>query len=70
MDFAGHFQARPERIGRVKESRRIRGAFCILVYRSLSTVNGEPAVGRYAGRGGGIGDLMLGGERLEVGEGP
>ena len=54
-DPAGAFHARPERMGKMKDSHNVRGACCIESYSCRSTVNGEPAVGRYAGRGVGMG---------------
>ena len=61
---ASTVHALPERIGRTNDSTNLRGADWILEYRPRSTVRGEPAVGRYAGRGAGIGlrDLSLSSE--------
>jgi hypothetical protein len=61
MDLAGAFHARPERMGKMKDSVSVLGAVWMLEYSSRSTVSGEPAVGRYAGRGAGMGlrDLSL-----------
>lgn len=54
IDPAGAFHARPDRIGRVNSSIRNRGLPWIAAYDSWSTVNGDPALGRYAGVGVGI----------------
>ena len=59
IDLAGAFQPRPERMGMVKDSTRTLLAFWIERYSAWSTANGDPAVGRYAGCGGGIGFLAL-----------
>ena len=54
IEPAGAFHARPERMGSKKESINSRGAFWTEVYKSRSTLSGDPAVGRYAGTGLGI----------------
>lgn len=69
MLFAPTFHARPDRIGRVNESTSSRWPCRIESYNSLSTANADPAVGRYAGRGGGIGFRVLwrdGGEVVDM----
>ena len=55
IDFAGQQKAAPLRIGNVVEKSGIRGDALIFSYKALSALSGEPAVGRYAGLGVGIG---------------
>jgi len=50
--FAGAFHARPDLMGRVKDSTRVLGPCWIAWYKSLSTDSGDPAFARYAGTGG------------------
>ena len=55
IDFAGQRKAVPLRIGRVVEKSGTRGDALMFSYNALSTARGEPAVGRYAGLGVGMG---------------
>lgn len=54
---AGASHAFPDRIGMVNSWIKTRGADWIVAYAVWSTVNGEPALGRYAGTGLGMGCL-------------